>query len=174
MPDKKRDLIIAAVLLAFCVFWAVQTGEIRDQTVPGTPGPRYFPYLIIGAMAVMAVLLAFSSVRAILKERGIERATLQRRSAAAEEAQGCEDPGGEKPRPLRIASVFVTLFVYAIAIQWIGFFVATAAACVFILRIIMRTNDWKMILFSTAVITGGIFVVFRIAIPISLPSGILL
>jgi hypothetical protein len=169
MPEKKRDLIIATVLLAFCGFWTIQAGKIRDVTIPGTPGPRYFPNIIIAALAVMAVALAIPALLSLAK--GGKKAKLQ--APAPSEAAGCVEPEGVKPQRLKVVGVFVAIFGYIMAVEQIGFFVATALASVFMLLVFMNIRNWKMLILSSAVITGSLFVIFRLIIKISLPSGIL-
>lgn len=171
MPEKKRDLIIATVLLAFCGFWTTQIGKIRDTTIPGTPGPRYFPFIIVVALAIMAVALAIPALLSLAK--GGKTSKLQAPAPVPSEAAGCVEPEGVKPQRFKVIGVFVAIFGYIMAVEQIGFFVATALASIFMLLVFMGIRNWKMLIISSAVITGSLFVIFRLIIKISLPSGIL-
>ena len=56
----KQNRIIATVLLIFIVFWAYQTTNLPETTMIGEPGPKFFPAVILGLMALFSVLLFFT------------------------------------------------------------------------------------------------------------------
>ncbi|MFA5514210.1 MAG: tripartite tricarboxylate transporter TctB family protein, partial [Sphaerochaetaceae bacterium] len=54
-----QNRIIAIIILVFNAWWAYLTSKLPKGTFEGEPGPRFFPYLILGLMTALAIVLFF-------------------------------------------------------------------------------------------------------------------
>ena len=68
---KKSERSISVLLLVLCGFWLVLTFQVPDSTMPGAPGPRFFPLCVLGILAGLSLLLLYFSSRKAPKP-GIE------------------------------------------------------------------------------------------------------
>ncbi len=59
----RRNVIAAFVLLALGVAYAVLTTQLPDRTIPNTPGPSFFPWVVTGSLLVLAAGLLVQGVR---------------------------------------------------------------------------------------------------------------
>jgi putative tricarboxylic transport membrane protein len=66
--------------------------------------------------------------------------------------------------------VCVSLFVYAIAVNWIGFALSTFLFVLFLLRLI-ESNNWWITILEASLITTGNYLIFVVWLGLSLPKG---
>ena len=70
MSMRHRNLAAGVVLLAVGIGYGLATGLLPDRTLPGTPGPAFFPGLIaIGLIGLSATLTAQSLYGSRLAKR---------------------------------------------------------------------------------------------------------
>ncbi len=69
MPMARRNVIAALVLLAFSAVYAVLSGELPDRSIPNTPGPSFFPLVIVTVIAVLSLALLVAGIRELSDER---------------------------------------------------------------------------------------------------------
>ena len=62
MPMALREIIAAVGLLVFCGLYTWATFHIPDRTIPNTPGPSFFPFVIITLIAVLSVAMLFKGL----------------------------------------------------------------------------------------------------------------
>jgi len=149
--DRRSSII----LLVFSGFWAYQTYYLPGTTLEGTPGPRFFPSLLV-------IILSFLSV--LLFIRG------GKRGSANEDSPNDQD---EKEEPFfKGFIVFIAILFYVILVKYIGFMMGTIIGLTVVLSLNPERN-WKTTLI-TACLTGiGLHVIFKVLLKIPLPTGIL-
>jgi len=99
-----RDRAAAAVLLAFGLIALEEARKLRLGSI-ARPGPGFFPVLLAAAFSVVCLVLLVNAWR------------------ARDAARGTDPPLGS----LKIVATMAALFVYAFALERVGFVVATFA-----------------------------------------------
>jgi putative tricarboxylic transport membrane protein len=150
------DRWVGVSLIVVAAVWsALAWTTISPNGMPGAPGPRAFPLLLGGLLAVLGIVMVATSLakpnRASAAEAGIAR--LRR-----DEIVG--GGGG------------LALFLsYAFLMDKIGFLLATPLVVILALRLILRIRNWLAILLVAAGLTTGCYVVFGMAMQANLPHG---
>jgi putative tricarboxylic transport membrane protein len=72
----------------------------------------------------------------------------------------------------KVVLVLISLFVYALLMEWLGFFIVTLLLFIFLLGVIEKKNWWFAILVSLAV-TLLSYLLFELGLQSQLPKGIL-
>jgi putative tricarboxylic transport membrane protein len=147
---RRRELIAAAVLLAFALFAVIQASGLRFGTV-AAPGPGFFPLCLAMALCLAAIGLL---VRAW-------------RGAAA----GVWTPTPDARR-FAVAGTLGALLVYALVLEWLGFLLATFALLVFFFRALQR-QSWLVVVTGSLATSLLSYLVFKIWLGINLPGGFL-
>jgi putative tricarboxylic transport membrane protein len=70
----------------------------------------------------------------------------------------------------RFIMVCVSLLVYAIAVNWIGFVLSTFLFMIFLLRLI-ESHKWWITILEATLITMGNYLLFVVWLGLSLPKG---
>ncbi len=65
MSMGHRNLAAGVALLAVGIGYGLATGQLPDRTLPGTPGPAFFPWLISIGLIGLSVALAVRGLVAI-------------------------------------------------------------------------------------------------------------
>lgn len=160
-----KPLYTMGVIIMKPEFWAGLTGVILSVIVwyvsgnfpvfeVQSAGPALFPRLVALIICLLALVLIFQSLkRAEDKNTKISRENLS-----------------------QLLAVLITLVLYYFAIDLVGYFVSTFLFSGVIILIVQKSYGKKtfgFILLNSTLICTGIFLVFRILLKISLPSGIL-
>jgi putative tricarboxylic transport membrane protein len=72
----------------------------------------------------------------------------------------------------KVVLVLISLFVYALLMEWLGFFIVTLLLFILLLGVIEKKNWWFAILVSLAV-TLLSYLLFELGLQSQLPKGIL-
>ncbi len=72
MPMAKREIISAVLLLVFSGLYIWATQYIPDRTIPNTPGPSFFPIVIVSILIVLSVSLLIKGLIRLRAESGVE------------------------------------------------------------------------------------------------------
>lgn len=154
----KHNRIIAVLLLIFIVWWAYLTTQLPETTMPGEPGPKFFPAVILGLMAVFSVLLFF---------------TKDKKNTAEVKADDIEKEVEKKEEVFPIFSalkLFAVFFLGIIIVYFLGFNIGM----IFGLTVMLWMIGWRLfpraILFSAAV-TLAVYFLFDWLLKIPLPKG---
>lgn len=153
----KQNRIIATILLVFIIYWAYLTTQLPETTMLGEPGPKFFPAVILGLMAIFSASLYFT--------RDLEKA----KEVVVDEIDKEIEPEEELPMSgaLKLFGVF---FIGIILIYFVGFNIGLIVGLTGMLWMI----GWKLfpraILFS-ATITLAIYFLFSWVLNIPLPKG---
>lgn len=148
----KREVCTALVLLAFASGYAYLTSKIPTRSLPNTPGPQFQPWLLTGALVVLAVALLF---RAVLRRVG---------------------EGEELPRSHLLSTWLfplggiLTLALYIWLVQTLGYLLTTPF---FIAALMMLAGSrrWQVVVFTALGASWGVYGVFEKAFKVILPPS---
>ena len=132
--NRKASLI----LLTFCAFFAYMTTQISAATLPGAPGPRTFPWILLSLLAILSVMLFFDG--------GPEK----------------------KKEPLgKAMAIYATVCFYVALVPFVGFLLGTAAGIfIFFYWTISSRKKAAIAAVLTAVILYVLFqYIFHIKLP---------
>jgi putative tricarboxylic transport membrane protein len=142
-----RDRAAAAVLLAFGLIALEEARKLRLGSI-ARPGPGFFPVLLAAAFSVVCLVLLVNAWR------------------AREPARGPDTQLGW----LKIVATMAALFVYAFALERVGFVVATFALLLFFFKVLERQR-WVMALAGSLVTALVTYLVFKVWLHVQLPAG---
>ena len=150
----RRDMVTGIVGLLTCIFFFIMTQQVRQPANLLEPGPRLLPYVAI-------FLIGISSIALIVK--------------GYKEREIAEKPYFPKGGVLKVTRSFLMLVVYAIAMTYLGFIIATPFATAAFIYDLKGNSEVKPV--STAiisvVITAALYAMFVFAFQIKLPAGVL-
>ncbi|NEV02445.1 tripartite tricarboxylate transporter TctB family protein [Bradyrhizobium uaiense] len=143
------DVVVSLLLLALALVlgwdnW--RTGASWDST---GPQPGYFPFylsVILGAASLYGMGAAFVSRREVA-ETFVTRAQLR-----------------------RVMAVFVPTFLFCLATQYLGLYVASFLLIAGFMRLVGKIALWKSLL-TAFVFTAAMFVTFDVAFDVIMPKG---
>ena len=147
MRERKGTLISTALLLVFAAVGFVLTLSFPAPAQPIDPGPAAFPRLIVGGLAIFALL------------------------------QLLEPGNGEEPLPrgrqaLKVVGVLVLLLVYAAVLKPLGFIVSTIIFLVGALILAGVRRPFPLVLMPVG-LAVVLFYVFYELLRVSLPRGVI-
>jgi putative tricarboxylic transport membrane protein len=151
--DKSTDLWAGLALAALGIYIVVQAAG-WEYKGPDGPGPGFFPLWYGIAMVVLAALLVLSGVR-----------SRRRRAAAA----GAPLPWARIGRALL---VWLALAVSVALFGVLGFAVSFGLLCFFIVTV-MYGRSLKVAAAVAVASALGFYLVFPVALGVSLPTGLL-
>jgi putative tricarboxylic transport membrane protein len=143
------DVVVSLLLLALAVTlgwdnW--RSGASWDST---GPQPGYFPFylcVILGGASLYGLATAFLS-RKEAEEVFVTRAQLR-----------------------RVMAVFVPTFLFCLATQYLGLYVASFLLIAGFMRMVGKIALWKSLL-TAFIFTAAMFVTFDIAFDVIMPKG---
>jgi putative tricarboxylic transport membrane protein len=147
---RRRELAAAAVLLAFGLFAFVQARGLRFGTV-AAPGPGFFPSCLAAVLSLVAVGLIVQAVREAPAEAPVPASGLRRGP---------------------VAGTLLSLLVYALVLEWLGFLLATFGLLVFFFRALQR-QSWLVVVIGSLATSLLSYLVFKTWLGINLPGGLL-
>jgi putative tricarboxylic transport membrane protein len=148
----KSDRVSGSFWFLFCLFIIYQSYKLGLGSLY-EPGPGFLFFWAGIVVAILALIV-------VLKSFGAQ---------PAEEVK--EAPTGRRT-VTKVILVLVSLFVYALLMEWLGFFIVTFLLFIFLLGVIEKKKWWFAILVSVAV-TLFAYLVFETALQSQLPKGIL-
>ena len=147
---RSRELAAAAVLLAFGLFAIAQARGLRFGTI-AAPGPGFFPLCLAMALCLASIGLIVQAWRA-------------------------GPAGAPAPTPgLRrfpVAGTLVSLLVYALVLEQLGFLLATFALLLFFFRVLQR-QSWLVVVTGSLATSILAYLVFKTWLGVNLPGGLL-
>ena len=151
MKKKNCLYITLAALTALAVFVLVSTMAFPAQGIALGFGPALFPRLVCGGI-LLCILIIFIQT---LFDKKMNKEKI-------------EIKWGEFKR------LFVLLgagIFYAAMLRYLGFLVMNTIFLLFTLK--YYNNGWGVTIFSSALITTALYIVFRVALRVPLPVGTL-
>ena len=101
---RTRNIATAVVLIAFGLWYAYLTSHLPERTLPNTPGPSFFPWVLTVSLLFLSVILL---LQGLLSTDGAEAPVETTRSLT---------------RPL---TGILLLFVYLLILPYLGFLVVS-------------------------------------------------
>jgi hypothetical protein len=167
MKLKFNERAISVLLLAVCALWLMYSPNISDATMPGVPGPKVFPFIIVGLLAALTIL------KEILTFRGPSRRKKPKNLAAARKVPAeAASRNEEAPDRKKVIFSFILVFLFVVGIDTIGFYPATLITVFVALKFILGISQWPRVLIGTAAITVSVFIIFTLIFQLPLPRGI--
>jgi putative tricarboxylic transport membrane protein len=142
-----RDRAAAAVLLVFGLIALEAARKLRLGSI-ARPGPGFFPVLLAAVFSLVCLVLLVNAWR------------------ARDEARAPDARLGW----LKIAATMAALFVYAFALERVGFVVATFALLLFFFKVLERQR-WVMARAGSLVTAFVTYLVFKVWLHVQLPAG---
>lgn len=172
--DAKTDRVIGVILLAIAGFWAWQTALTDDPGIEGIIGPRLFPGLLSGLLAILALFLIAATIR--------RRSTDPSPGAASQAAAAAEAAavGPQERLPIlrtEIGAVSITmglLLLYISALKYTGFLLSTPVLMFIIIRWLMGERSWVHALSVSIGMSVVVWFIFSKLFGVPLPVGKLL
>lgn len=66
----RRNIVAALVLMGIGAWYGVLTATLPERTLPNTPGPSFFPWLITGALLILSAGLLVQGLTSGRTEKG--------------------------------------------------------------------------------------------------------
>jgi putative tricarboxylic transport membrane protein len=152
---RKRDILSSLVWLGLGLLFMI--ASLREGLFrKGIPGPGFLPFITALALIALSLMVFLPAVNRKKEERD----------------EKVEKFFPEKDSFKKIALGLMALFLYGMALEYIGYIVTTILFMVFTFRL-MEREKWKgplLFAVSTAVISYLLFVVL---LEVQLPGGFL-
>ena len=150
----RRDAVTGIAGLVGCALFLYLTGSIKQPAKLLEPGPRLLPYVAI-------LLIAMSSAALIIK------GYLDREKE--------EKPYFPKGGVQKIGKSYLMLVLYAVAMNWLGFLVATPFATFAFIYDLKGNSKVRLVpaILIAGAVTACLYAMFVFGFQIKLPSGIL-
>jgi len=162
MPSTLKALAPYAVLFAGAAYLYRDAGAFASAARPGQLGPDFWPRAVL---VLLMLVCACEVVRRALFERAPRDA-----SATSPSAEHAADPDITERYPWRLAAGIGLTIAYVLALDWLGFFVATALYLA--LFMVVGRYPRKRVIAITSVAGSLAFVfVFMKIVYVSLPLG---
>jgi len=151
---KKREKDRISALLLVVVGIAICFGSLR-LSLGGfhKPGPGFFPFLVGSILGVLSFLIFLQSFKGL---------------AGDDRKAFWPNP----PRSLKMSYILIALILYAIGMNYLGFFLSTLLFLGFLLRAI-EPQRWPAVLTGSILGTALFYGIFKYWLEVPFPTGIL-
>ncbi len=150
MSLARRDVIAGAVLLVIGVIYGVMTASLPNRSLPNTPGPAFFPWLITGGLILLSVALLARALR----------------------------DSGDKPAhasldrdAVRRLLALIWFVAYLVLLPYAGFVPASVPFFAGLMWLYGERNRVTLVL-AASIIPVSLFYIFRLGFQILLPAGV--
>lgn len=149
---KKANIIIAGILIVFCLFFGVLTARLPDRNLPNTLGIDFMPWVLVIILFCLCVMLLITNILGKSLESKDAVITLR-------EVFGV---------------LFLTLIVYGYvrAMSVFGFLIITPVF-IAVLMFFTGSRKWKELVAVSVLSTIGIYFFFQKIFQVQLPGGFL-
>lgn len=142
-----RDRAAAAVLLAFGLIALAEARKLRLGSI-ARPGPGFFPVVLAAAFSLVCVALLVVALRT---------------------SDTIAPPGARLGWP-KVVATMATLFVYAFALERVGFVITTFVLLLFFFKALERQR-WATALAGSLATAFVTYLVFKVWLQVQLPAG---
>jgi putative tricarboxylic transport membrane protein len=162
-----KDRVVSLVLLLFCAFFYYQSFSIKSSNLTGLDA-AFFPRLLIGLIALLAVLIL---VRSFLPAR---KKVLE---AVARMSEQEEKQSEDKNRGWLVWFIFALFGLYIFSLGFLGFILASFLFMTIVYLLIIQGNQHsaknKAVAISSLLATSFILAfIFEKLLNVFLPRGI--
>lgn len=162
MPAR-GDRIVALIVFAVAVLWWLPTRQLAVTSADHSPGPGFFPRLVLVALLVLSGVLFLSTFRPP--------------AADAEGGDGAPAVPGEPPaarsrrEPVTAALLLLALLAYAVSLERLGFLVATPVFLCGLFVWQLGWRNWRRAAVTAVAVAVGVWAVFDLLLEATLPAG---
>ncbi len=151
MSMAGRNVAAALVLLAFGAWYAWLSAGLPERHMPNTPGPSFFPLVIVTLLVGLALALLIKGIADLRSGR---------------------DTGAPSKLPPGALSALAAFLVYLGVLPYAGFVVSSV---IFFAVLMLLYGGRKPLLIGAAatLVPVSLFVIFRYGFQIVLPHGVL-
>ncbi len=148
MPMAWRNVIAALTLLVLSAVYAVLTSDLPDRSIPNTPGPSFFPFVIVTVLALLSAALLITGIREL--------------------SAGGGDSGGAVNRIGWIT--LLTFLIFLVSFPFLGFLLASIPFFA-ALMVLYGARSPVRITLGALIIPVGLYFLFTEVFQILLPRG---
>jgi putative tricarboxylic transport membrane protein len=147
---KKVNVILAALLIGFGIFYGYLAAHLPDRNLPNTLGSDFMPWVLAGCLLFLSLLLLIKTVFGGSPEQ-------LDYSISPKEGFG-------------VIGLTACVFAYVKLMNLIGFILATPIFLA-LLMLITGSRKWKEIVMVSIVATFIIYLLFQKIFQVILPRG---
>ncbi len=155
--SRITELLVALAVIALGIVVLIQTQDIRVARAMARVGPRVIPTIVGGGLVLIGIWYAISILRGSVAGIGADSEDV--------------DPT-LPPDWATIGGIGVALLVYMLAIERLGFIIASALLFV-ITAFSMGSRSYLRDVTLAIVIAVGVYVAFSTGLGVRLPEGVL-
>ncbi len=148
---KKVDQITAIVLFLFSAF-VIEESLKMSLFAEFAPDYGFFPFWLGVLMAILSIMLFVDAWRRAV-------------------ALDTDAPFPGRQAFINVLIILSSLGVYAFLMEIAGYILDTLLLVVLLLGVVERER-WQTTLFAAVLITAGLYLIFQVALGISLPKGV--
>jgi len=104
----KKNIIAALILIGFGLFYGYQNTLIPTRTLPNSPDPSFFPWILTAILLFLSCGLLVQGIKAGQRNTGHKQVS--------------PDKMGSLARPAASLGIFV---LYLVVLPWLGFLIAS-------------------------------------------------
>ncbi|NJN40211.1 MAG: tripartite tricarboxylate transporter TctB family protein [Gammaproteobacteria bacterium] len=146
-----KNIAAALVLIALGIGYGYMTAGLPRRSLPNTPDPSFFPWIITGCLLLLSVILLVQGL------------------AARRRAQDA----GASALPLRTPAVFLVVFAAYVAVLPYAGFLLTSVPFFAILMVLYGERRWIAVAAWALSVPVLMVLVFRHVFQVPLPRGAL-
>lgn len=147
------DRWLSLVIIGFALLWWLPTRNLAGTGLDGSPGPGFFPRILLGCLLVLGLLLLGSTFLRRSKDQG---------EAAASEREGSVWKG---------LLMILLMAAYVTVLQYLGFLLATPPFLAVLLVWVTGRTRWRRAVVTALSVTGVIWLLFDVLLNAHLPAG---
>jgi putative tricarboxylic transport membrane protein len=159
---SRREIAIAVFLAAFGGIVIALSGKIESGVYTDPLGPRVFPYALGVGIMLCGLLLGIGAFFRWQPER----------AGLLSDAGGAEEVERGPFSPTRLLAAVVATAIYVAAFEPVGYLITTPLYVVAIL-LIHGGAPRRTLIVAPVVITTVLYIMFRFALRIPVPGGVL-
>jgi putative tricarboxylic transport membrane protein len=159
---KRGKIVGNLVVVAFFLFFLLDSLKLHEVRRFGEMGSGFWPILVLFLATLLSGILLISSLRETKRNKG---------GKEPEAAPSLEEAAARKDQKKVVVLAAAVTAAYIVAMQWIGFALAT---CLFVLCFVLVLGErrkWVLII-SPVLVTALILAIFSRFIEIPFPRGI--
>jgi len=157
----KKNIIAALILIGFGLFYGYQITHIPTRTLPNSPDPSFFPWVLTTVLLILSCALLIQGFKA--SQQGAE--ILKAAPTDHTQKKDVLDKPNPIARPLACLGIFI---LYLAALPWLGFLAASVPFFAGMVMIFGEQRKRWWIPFSLGV-PIFLFILFQYLLRIPLP-----
>jgi len=158
MVAYKKDYIFYGIVIAFSIFFLIETVQIHSANNTTVLGPKFWPLTLLTLMLIFAVI---GIIRTYINHKKIE---IVNTTEAEEQERRFYNI------PLSILSIS-SIILYSVGVYFIGFIISTLIF-LFLLTQVLGAKKKLLLIVTSIIVTAIVVWLFSIVLSVPLPRGI--